>query len=150
MPVEKGTWRDLTRSPGVANRDPVWSPDGKKIAWFSDSTGEYRLVVSDQDAVEKPRVYTLANPSWFQDLAWSPDGSHVLFVDAGLKLRMLDLASGGESHIDGDNYAWPDTYMYPTWSPDSKWIAYTKRLPGLAISRGVRLLSRRRQDASGD
>src|SRR5207248_6352813 len=33
VPVEKGDWRNLTRSSGAADRNPVWSPDGQKIAW---------------------------------------------------------------------------------------------------------------------
>ena len=130
VPVDKGTWRNLTHSSGVADRIPVWSPHGKRIAWFSDSTGEYQLLVGDQDGVSKPRAFPLTSPSFFYDLSWSPDGTRVLFTDAGLTLSTVDLATGRETRIDGDNYSWPDRMMYPAWSPDSKWVAYTKRLPG--------------------
>ena len=43
VPAEKGDVRNLTRSPGVADRDPAWSPDGQWLAWFSDESGEYAL-----------------------------------------------------------------------------------------------------------
>ena len=41
VPAEKGDARNLTNSPGVMERDPAWSPDGKSIACFSDESGEY-------------------------------------------------------------------------------------------------------------
>ncbi|MGH7523508.1 MAG: S41 family peptidase [Gemmatimonadales bacterium] len=130
VPTDKGTWRNLTQSSGVADRSPIWSPDGKRIAWFSDSTGEYRLMVSDQDGLTPARAYPLAHPSFFYAPAWSPDGSRILFTDAQLELRVLDLATGKEVHVDADNYTWPDRNLNPRWSPDSRWIAYTKRLKG--------------------
>src|SRR5262249_42589188 len=43
VPVEKGDFRNLTQTPGVAERDPAWSPNGKWIAYFSDESGEYQL-----------------------------------------------------------------------------------------------------------
>ncbi len=130
VPEDKGTWRNLTRTPGVADRAPIWSPDGRSIAWFSDASGEYRLEVAPQDGTGSAREYTLAEPSYFYDPAWSPDGKRILFTDAEMHLRMVDLASGRETRVDTGNYTWPDRTMYPTWSPDSHWIAYTKRLPG--------------------
>ena len=48
VPAEKGDVRNLTQSPGVSDRDPVWSPDHGRIAWFSDEGGEYHIVVADQ------------------------------------------------------------------------------------------------------
>ena len=130
VPADKGSWRNLTRSPGVADRAPIWSPDGKRIAWFSDSSGEYQLVVSDQDGVAPARVYPLEHASYFYAPSWSPDGSRILFTDAQTNVWVLDLNTGKETHVDQDNYTWPNRDLTPSWSPDSKWIAYTKRLLG--------------------
>jgi tricorn protease len=130
VPADKGTWRNLTRTPGVADRAPVWSPDGRRIAWFSDASGEYRLMVGDQDGQSDPRAYPLEQPTYFYAPAWSPDGKKILFSDAEMNLWVLDLASGREKHVDQGNYTWPDRDMAPAWSPDSRWIAYTKRLRG--------------------
>ncbi len=40
---------NLTRTSGVAERYPAWSPDGKWIAYFSDRTGEYELTVRNAE-----------------------------------------------------------------------------------------------------
>ena len=130
VPADKGTWRDLTRSSGVADRAPIWSPDGRQIAWFSDASGEYKLMIGDQDGLTQPRAIVLRHPTYFYAPAWSPDGKKILFSDAEMDLWVVDLASGRQSHVDQDNYTWPDRDMAPAWSPDSRWIAYTKRLPG--------------------
>ncbi len=130
VPTDKGTWRNLTRTSGVADREPVWSPDGSRIAWFSDASGEYRLMVGKQDGTEKPREYTIEHPTYFYAPAWSPDGTKVLFTDAEMSVRFIDLASGKVTRVDQGNYTWPNRDMAPAWSPDSKWIAYMKRLPG--------------------
>ena len=48
VPAEKGDPRNLTNTPGVMEREPQWSPDGKSIAYLSDESGEYALHVSPQ------------------------------------------------------------------------------------------------------
>ncbi|MDH5580226.1 MAG: peptidase S41, partial [Betaproteobacteria bacterium] len=47
LPAEKGYVQNITRTPGVAERFPAWSPDGKYIAYWSDQSGEYELTVRD-------------------------------------------------------------------------------------------------------
>ena len=47
VPAEKGDARNLTNTPGAAERYPAWSPDGRRLAWFSDASGEYTLHVAD-------------------------------------------------------------------------------------------------------
>lgn len=130
VPTDKGTWRDLTPSSSVASRAPVWSPDGKQVAWFSDSSGEYQLMVGGQDGVAPPRAYPLEHPTYYYDPEWSPDGKRIAFTDAEMNVAFLDLSTGKETHVDQGNYTWPDREMTPTWSPDSRWLAYTKRLMG--------------------
>jgi len=60
VPAEKGDPRNLTNTLGANERDPAWSPDGKSIAWFSDASGENRLVVAPQDGQASRRASTSA------------------------------------------------------------------------------------------
>ncbi len=78
VPAEKGDTRNLTRTPGAAERDPAWSPDGKSIAYFSDASGEYQLFVRDQDGLQPPRVIDLGpGASFFYAPHWSPDSKRI-------------------------------------------------------------------------
>ena len=55
VPAEKGDPRNLTNTPGVMEREPQWSPDGKSIAYLSDESGEYALHVGRRAAPAKLR-----------------------------------------------------------------------------------------------
>ena len=127
VPVDEGSWRNITRSPGVADRHAVWSPDGQRIAWFNDEGGEYGLVVADQDG-GNPRRIEIPNPTYFFVPAWSPDGSRLAFTDTDYRLLVLDLETEVLTHVDTDRFAHPQRTMNPVWSPDSRWIAYARRL----------------------
>ena len=59
IPAEKGDVRNLTNSSGSAERDPAWSPDGKFVSYFSDKSGEYKLVIESQDGIAPPREIAL-------------------------------------------------------------------------------------------
>lgn len=128
VPVKKGNWRNLTNSPGAADRNPVWSPDGKHIAWFSDATGEYQLMIGSQDGLSMPRTIALKNPTFYDRPIWSPDSSRIAYTDSDRRLWICDLATGMTEAIDQEKTSHPGLAIYPVWSPDSKWIAYTKRL----------------------
>ena len=128
VPAEEGDWRNLTNSSGAADRTPAWSPDGDRVAWFSDASGEYRLMIGDAKGLEEPRSVEVEDPSFFYDLSWSPDGGKLLFTDADRHLWVVDAASGEKTLADQDNYTPPGRTMHPVWSPDSGWIAYAKRM----------------------
>ena len=65
VPAEKGDARNLTRSPGVADRDPSWSPDGKSVAWLSDESGEYALHLRAPDGIGPVKKIELDLPQSF-------------------------------------------------------------------------------------
>ncbi len=130
VPAEKGDARNLTRSPGVADRDPSWSPDGKQIAWFSDESGEYALHLRAPDGLGPVRKIALgAPPSYFYGPRWSPDSRKIAYTDKRLNLWVLDLDHPTPMKVDTDLYDTPTAYMDPAWSPDSRWLTYAKQLP---------------------
>jgi tricorn protease len=127
VPAEKGDIRNLTRTSGAAERAPSWSPDGRHIAWFSDESGEYRLVIADQYGHE-PRVIEIPEPTYYYTPAWSPDSKYLAFTNEERELLYVDVESGRLQKVDEEGFAHPERVIYPAWSPDSRWIAYTKRL----------------------
>jgi tricorn protease len=131
IPAEKGDVRNLTASSGSAERDPAWSPDGKLISYFSDKSGEYRLVIEAQDGLAQPREIELPKPNHYYTPAWSPDAKKILYTDTNLNVWVLDVASGQTKVVGNDPWMVPQRTMYPTWSPDSKWIAYSSHLNSL-------------------
>jgi tricorn protease len=128
VPTEKGDWRNLTKSTGADDRSPAWSPDGNRIAWLSDASGEYQLMIGEQAGVTKPRAIDLPAPAFYTNLSWAPNGKLLLVTDNHLNLWTIDAATGHATKIDTDTYATPGRDFDATWSPDSRWVAYSKGL----------------------
>ncbi len=127
VPAEKGDPRNLTNTPGVMERSPIWSPDGKTIAYLSDESGEYQLHVASQNGMGAVTKISLGDsPAFYAALNWSPDSKKISYVDSHHVLWYIDLTDKKPVRVDKD-YLWTNFEMAGFWSPDSKWLAYSKR-----------------------
>jgi tricorn protease len=127
VPAKKGDIRNLTNSPGAAEREPAWSPDGKWLAYFSDESGEYELHLREQSSLGDVKKYQLGQaPAFYYGPRWSPDGKKIAYTDSRLKLWCLDLGTHTNVLVDTNTYYLRT--LDPAWSPDGKWLAYTKVL----------------------
>ncbi len=124
-----GEARNLTNSSGSAERFPSWSPDGQWIAYFSDESGEYQLHLRPANGAGSVRKIAVeAQPSFYEEPVWSPDSRRVAFSDKRLALWMVELETGTARCIDTSTFSGQGTFR-PSWSADSKWVAYAKNLP---------------------
>jgi tricorn protease len=128
VPKKEGDWRNISDNDAAADRSPVWSPDGSQVAWFSDRSGEYQLMISDQEGLDEPRSIKLPNQTFYFVPTWSPDGKYIAYTDTDYNLWYVDIASGSAKKVDTERYAHPNRSMNPVWSPDSKWITYVRLL----------------------
>jgi len=128
-PAQKGDCRNLTNTPGAAERDPAWSPDGRWVAYFSDASGEYELHVREHTGAGEPRRFRLSDPpSFYYQPTWSPDSRKIAYTDKKLNVWYLELDSGRTVRVDTDRYDGPRRVERLAWSPDSQWLAYTLQL----------------------
>jgi tricorn protease len=123
VPAENGPPRNLTRTSGVAERFPAWSPDGRWIAYFSDETGEYELYIVQSDGKGEKRQLTDDRHPFCLEPHWSPDSNHLIFADKAGSTFIHTIESKETKLVDTD--PWTDN-MQPSWSSDSRWIAYQK------------------------
>lgn len=124
VPAEKGDPRNLTGTPGVMERSPGWSPDGKWVSYFSDESGEYALHLRDQKGAGEVKKIAL-DPSFYFSQTWSPDSKKILLTDKRNNLWYVEVEKGTPVKVDKNPFT-PGS-LNPTWAPDSRWIAYTKQ-----------------------
>jgi tricorn protease len=127
VPAEKGDPRNLTNTPGVMEREPQWSPDGKSIAYLSDESGEYALHVRDQSGETEPTKIEL-KPGFYRFPRFSPDSKKITLIDSFQRLWYVDLETKKQVEVDQDTYQMRNGDIAGAWSPDGKWLAYSKVL----------------------
>jgi tricorn protease len=132
VPAKEGPTRNLTNTSGAREKDAVWSPDGKKIAYFSDADGEYQLYLIDPLGKEKPQKLTSFKNGYRHTLKWAPDSKKLAFTDQTLTLYYYDLPHKKLVKIDKAKFENIDVSIDKkeiydfNWSPDSRYIAYSK------------------------
>ena len=133
LPAEHGPVLDLTRTSGVAERYPSWSPDGKTLAYMSDRSGEYQLVLRPADGSGEERTVTSLGPGYRYRPIWSPDSKRIVFIDQTQTLRLVDVATGAVTELDR-LHGWLHSALegfHPSWSPDGRWLAYDTAVDNL-------------------
>jgi tricorn protease len=123
VPAKEGSPRNLTRTSGVAERYGAWSPDGRWIAWLSDESGEYELVVAPADGKGEAKTLTSGGNAFRRIETWSSDSKYIAFSDKTGALY-LQPAEGGETRLvardvwQGDLWSVP-----PSFSRDGRYVA---------------------------
>ncbi|MBL0211844.1 MAG: PD40 domain-containing protein [Holophagaceae bacterium] len=122
-PIEKGPVRNLTNSSRAHDKFAAWSPDGKKIAFVSDMSGEEQIYVLDQDGSSKPEALTSSLQAAITGPPrWSPDGKRLAFSDKDGKVYVLSVADKKLAQVADDEYDGVGDYA---WSPDSQFLAFS-------------------------
>ncbi len=124
VPAKEGSVRNLTRTPGIREKDVAWSPDGRWIAYVSDRTGEDEIYISPQDGLGKEQQITSGYKGFKFPPVWSPDSKKIAWADKDVNLWWIDIADKKPVKVDHDEFAEITNY---NWSPDSKWLAYDKQ-----------------------
>lgn len=122
VPIEKGSVRNLTRSSGAHDKWARWSPDGKKIAFVSDRSGEDQVWIVDQDGSGEPVQLTTGFAAMLYAPEWSPDGGRLAFSDKDGKLYVLGVADRKVTEVADDEYGQLRDYA---WSPCGGHLAYS-------------------------
>jgi tricorn protease len=121
-PVEHGYTRNLTHSSNAHDRDPDWSPDGTRIAFISDMSGEEEIYTVAQDGQSKPVQLTTGGKAQRFGPRWSPDNSMIAFKDKDGRLFVVRVADRNLREIAKDMHGGLNDY---TWSPSGNNLAWS-------------------------
>jgi len=132
VPKSSGITNNISNNSGARDKNATWSPDGKKIAYLSDKSGEFEIYVENADGSGTAVKLTSHKDGYRHTLRWSPDSKKIAFADQTLACYYLDVNSKQITKVDQAKYENVDIsldnkpiYDYD-WSPDSKYLAYSK------------------------
>ena len=113
--------RNLSHTPDAREIGITLSPDGKRVAYLSDASGEYEIYSRSIDG-GAPKRLTRDGDIWRFAPIFSPDGHHLAYADKRQRLRIVDADSGSTREVDSSRHEDITEYR---WSPDGRWLAYT-------------------------
>jgi tricorn protease len=121
-PIEKGTIRNLTNSSGAHDKWARWSPDGSKIAFIADISGEEELYVIAQDGSGKPEQLTNGGKAMRYAPEWSADGKRIAFGDKDGKIFVY---SFDDKKLNQIADASRNQVLDYTWSPRGHYLSFS-------------------------
>ena len=125
LPVEQGVTKNLTRSADAHERAASWSPNGKYIAYISDVTGETELYMQPAEGGETIEL-TKNNDTYIRNFSWSPNSLYIVYTDRQNRVVLLNIINRSKTVVLQDPIGVPGGV---TFSPDSKWLTYTRNAP---------------------
>jgi len=123
-----GVAQNLTESSDAADRYPAASPDGKTIAYFSDRSGEYQLVLHDIATGAEKELKIEKDPSFYRQPIWSPDSKRLVFTGRRLGLWLANVEKQRIEKIVTSDYLAQELYE-PSWAPGGQYLAYELGTP---------------------
>ncbi len=121
-PVEKGGTRNLTHSSSAHDKFPRWSPDGSRVAFISDRSGEEEVWSIAQDGMSEPQQLTNGGQAMRYAPEWSGDGKRIAFSDKDGKIFILTLADKSLKQIADSPNGQINDYE---WSPKGNFLAFS-------------------------
>lgn len=123
VPTDKGVTKNLTRTPGAHERRAQWSPDGKWIAFISDRSGETELYIQNYKDATLTQL-TKNNDTYIRSFDWSPDSKSIVYTDRENRIVMVNVEKKEKMVLLQEPADEPRSVSF---SPDSKWLTYTKK-----------------------
>jgi len=123
-PIEKGPTRNLTASSNAHDKAARWSPDGSKIAFISDASGEEELYVIGQDGASKPERLTNGGKAMRYAPEWSADGKRLAFSDKDGRIWIYSFDDKSLRQVFDSAR---DQVRDYTWSPKGHHLAFSSQ-----------------------
>jgi tricorn protease len=121
-PVEKGPTRNLTHSSGAHDKWARWSPDGARIAFVSDKSGEEEIWTVPQDGSGPPEQLTQGGHAMRYAPEWAPDGKRIASGDKDGRVWVLTVADRKLVEVADARRGQVRDYA---WSPRGNYLAFT-------------------------
>jgi Tol biopolymer transport system component len=126
----RGTNNRFTFGPGV-NVQPVWSPDGQRVAWCSTAGGNTSIMQKAANGAGKEEVFYQVSGDYKLNLTdWSPDGRYLIFI-RDKNIWALPLEPGGNgARTPIPLVQSPESKSSAAVSPDNRWVGYLSNETG--------------------
>ncbi len=121
VPAEHGATRNLTSTQNADEDHPVFSPDGRSIAYTTDANGNQQVATRPAEGGPE-RLLTSFTSGYLYGPVWSPDGKLLAFSDGAHRLWTVPAAGGAPRQVAQDRL----TEIHDqAFSPDSRWLAFS-------------------------